>query len=52
MISMIKDDNGAAYFTSMEPTKDSETEGKYLLVTTKDKINAAEKDLDVIPHVL
>ena len=46
MISMIKDNDGAPYFTSMEPMKDSETEGKYLLLTTKDKINAAKNDLN------
>ena len=46
MISTIKDNDGAPYFTSMGLTKASETKGKYLLLTTKDKINAAEKDLD------
>ena len=45
-LATVQDSNGAAYFTSVEPTKTTDTEGRYILVTTKDKLTEAEKAFD------
>ena len=34
------------YFTGMEPTRKSDSEGKYLLVTTQNKLYCAQRDVD------
>jgi hypothetical protein len=46
MINMIKDNNGIPFFTSIEPTKMSESDGRFLLITTKNRLNQAEAKLD------
>ena len=46
MIDTIKDDKGIPFFTSIEPTKMSESDGRFLLLTTKDRLNQAETKLD------
>lgn len=47
MIMTIKDNNGIPYFTSIEPTTKSESEGRFLLLTTKDKLEEAESGIDI-----
>jgi hypothetical protein len=46
MINTIKDNNGILFFTSIEPTKMSESDGPFLLITTKNRLNQAEAKLD------
>jgi hypothetical protein len=46
MLSTVKDPNDVPFFKSWEPTKFSDEAGRFLLLTTDDKIEAAEKTLD------
>ncbi len=46
MIDTIKDNNGIPFFTSIELTKMSESDGCFLLITTKNRLNQAEAKLD------
>jgi hypothetical protein len=46
MIATIKDSNGIPFFTSIEPTTRSESNGCFLLLTTKDRFEAAEASID------
>jgi hypothetical protein len=46
MIDMIKDNNSIPFFTSIKPTKMSESDGRFLLITTKNRLNQAEAKLD------
>jgi len=43
LLEEITDDEGVPYFTSLEPTKFSATEGRYLLFTQKEKATKAMK---------
>jgi hypothetical protein len=46
MIDTIKDNNGIPFFTSIEPTKMSESDGRFLLLTTKNRLNQAKAKLN------
>lgn len=46
MLSSVKDPNDVPFFKSWEPTKFSDEVGRFLLLTTTDKIIAAEAKLD------
>ena len=48
MIMTIKDNNGIPYFMSIEPTTKSESEGHFLLLTTKDKLEEAESGINIL----
>ena len=42
----VADNNDIPFFSSIEPTKKTESEGQYILVTTKPKLDAAKKAFD------
>jgi hypothetical protein len=46
MIATIKDSNGIPFFTSIEPTTRSKSNGHFLLLTTKDRFEAAEASIN------
>ena len=46
IIATVADNNDAPFFSSIEPTKKTESEGRYILVTMKPKLDAAEKAFD------
>jgi hypothetical protein len=46
MIATIKDSNGIPFFTSIKPTMRSESNGCFLLLTTKDRFEAAKASID------
>jgi hypothetical protein len=46
IVQMLTDDDGQTLFSGVERTKDTKTKGRYLLLTTRDKIKAAQKELD------
>jgi hypothetical protein len=46
MIATIKDSNGISFFTSIEPTTRSESNGRFLLLTTKDRFEAAKASIN------
>ena len=47
VITEMKDSQNNLIFTGIEKTKDTETKGRYLLLTTKDNVMDAQKTLDV-----
>jgi hypothetical protein len=46
MINTIKDMNGIPFFTIIELTKLSESVGRFLLLTTKDKLESDKRALN------
>jgi hypothetical protein len=46
MINMIKDNNGIPFFTSIKLTEMSESDGRFLLITTKNQLNQAKAKLN------
>ena len=46
IIATVADNNDVPFFSSIEPTKKTESEGRYILVMMKPKLDAAEKAFD------
>ena len=52
ILNTLRDSEGKLFFSSIEPTRKSETEGTHLLVTTKDRLEEAQTAIDIVLELL